>query len=162
MISKKDLVDRLQKDARQADVLHAKSRQLLTQAVRAGAAGGLTQREIASAVGRSQPEVSRILRFHGGSERARALTANRRSIIELVREHHGRDIRVFGSVATGQDTPESDIDLLVNFSISPNLLALARLERALTEAVGFAVEVTPSSNLPQHIRRRVEAESVPL
>jgi len=51
MIHTADLVRRLEADAKAADQLHAQSRQLLTQAIRAGAAAGLTQREIASAVG---------------------------------------------------------------------------------------------------------------
>jgi len=162
MIQTDDLVRRLEADAKAADQLHAQSRQLLTQAIRAGAAAGLTQREIASAVGRSQPEVSRLLRFHGNSDRARALMSKRRSVLNIVREHDGQSPRVFGSVATGQDTEESDIDLVVDFRIPPSLVALARLERALTDAVGYPVEVTPAAQLPEHIRRRVETESAPL
>lgn len=162
MSPQQDLLARLEADARQADELHAQSRQLLTQAVRAGAAGGLTQREIASAVRRSQPEVSRLLRFHGVSERARALMAQRRIIAELIGAHNGRNPRVFGSVATGQDRDHSDIDLLVDFPAPPSLYALARLERELSKAVGYTVEVTPASNLPPHIRPQVELESVPL
>ena len=157
-----DLVRRLEAEAKAADQLHAQSRQLLTQAIRAGAAAGLTQREIASAVGRSQPEVSRLLRFHGNSDRARALSSKRRSVLKLLREHHGQSPRVFGSVATGRDTETSDIDLVVDFHYPPSLLGLARLERALTDAVGYPVDVTPSSQLPEHIRRRVEIESAPL
>lgn len=162
MQSKADLVKRLEADARSADELHARSRALLTQAVRAGVAGGLTQREIAAAVGRSQPEVSRLLKFHGNTERARALVAVRHTVLNIISEHHGRNPRVFGSVAVGRDTGESDIDLLVEFDAPPSLMALARLERALSSAVGYPVEVTPAGNLPAHMRKRVSQESIQL
>lgn len=162
MKSKSDLVKRLEADARSAYELHVKSRALLTQAVRAGAAGGLTQREIAAAVGRSQPEVSRLLRFHGNTERARALVAQRQTVLDIIREHHGRNPQVFGSVATGRDTDESDIDLLVDFDEPPSLMTLARLERALSASVGYSVEVTPAGNVPAHVRKRISQESIQL
>lgn len=162
MEPKSDLLERLKDDARSADEMHVKSRALLTQAVRAGAAGGLTQREIAAAVGRSQPEVSRLLRFHGSTERARALVARRQAVLEVIRDYRGRNPQVFGSVAVGQDTDESDIDLLVEFDQPPSLLSLARLERALSGVVGFPVEVTPAGNLPPHKRTRISRESIPL
>lgn len=49
----------------------AQGRAELVGAVRAAAAAGMTQTEIAAAIGRSQPEVSRLLRFHGRSPLAR-------------------------------------------------------------------------------------------
>ena len=162
MASRSHLVERLRADARSADELHARSRALLTQAVRAGAAGGLTQREIAAAVGRSQPEVSRLLRFHGNTERAKALADSRRPVLDIIRQCGGRNPQVFGSVAVGRDTGESDIDLLVDFDEPPSLVTLARLERALTGVVGYPVEVTPAGTLPAHIRERVSQESIPL
>jgi hypothetical protein len=70
------------------------------------------QAEIARRIGRSQPEVSRLLHFHGTSPRAMALRRNRDVVRRLVRDAGGRNVRVFGSVATGTDHDGSDIDLL--------------------------------------------------
>ena len=148
--------------AQTADDMHARSRAMLVDAVRVGAAAGLTQREIASAIGRSQPEVSRLLRFHGRTPRARALASARTAVLRAIRSFGGRDAQVFGSVAAGTDTDESDIDLLVTFEHVPSLVTLARLERDLGRLTGVKVDVTPASHLPPHISRRLEQEAVPL
>ena len=157
-----DLLKRLMSDAQAADELHSRSRALLIRAVRAGSAAGLTQREIAAAVGRSQPEVSRLLRFHGSSERARALSAHRRTVLDIIRNVGGRGTRVFGSVAVGLDTEASDIDLLVEFDEVPSLMALARLERKLSAVVGYPVEVTPAGHMRKNLAAQVRETSVPL
>lgn len=156
------VLDEIRKAASEADDLHARSRAMLTEAVRKGARAGLTQRQIAEAVGRSQPEVSRLLRFHGSSEQARALSKSRGLVVDLVHANHGRDPLIFGSVATKQAKPGSDIDMLVTFDQPPSLLALARLEKELGRAIGYPVDVTPLGSLPEHMRKRVEREAVPL
>lgn len=108
------------------------------------------------------PEVSRLHRFHGQTPRARALASARTAVLGIIRAYRGRDARVFGSVAAGTDTDESDIDLLVTFDQVPSLVNLARLERDLGRLTGVKVDVTPSSHLPPHLSRRVEQEAVPL
>lgn len=155
-------MEEIRKAASEADRLHARSRAMLTEAVRKGARAGLTQRQIAEAVGRSQPEVSRLLRFHGSSDQARALSKNRGLVIDLVHAHQGRNPLIFGSVATDKAKPGSDIDILVTFDEPPSLMGLARLEREIGQIVGYPVDVTPATNLPQHMQRRVEREALPL
>ena len=99
---------------------------------------------------------------HRHSTRLRALRANREMVVGIVDLCRGRDVRIFGSVATGEDTAASDIDLLVTFDQAPSLMALARLERELSEAVGYRVEVTPADNLPTHKREQILEESIDL
>jgi predicted nucleotidyltransferase len=154
--------ERLRADARAAEELHARSRALLVGAVRAGAAAGLSQREIASAIGRSQPEVSRLLRFHGTSPGGRTLARNRKRVLDLAAAHGLRNVRVFGSVARGADGPGSDIDLLVDLPSGMSLFALARLEDRLSEILGTGVDIVPAVNLRPHVAERVLAEAVPL
>ena len=108
------------------------------------------------------PEVSRLLPFHGRTPRARVLVSQRDEVLTVIRSYGGRDTRVFGSVAAGTDTEESDIDLLVTFDQVPSLVTLARLERDLGRLTGAKVDVTPASHLPPHISRRTEREAVPL
>lgn len=154
--------DHIAASAREADALHARSRALLVAAAREGHAHGMTQREIAQAIGRSQPEVSRLLRFSGTTPLGRRLTERRTEVLAIVRAHGGRDPHVFGSVATGADTDESDIDLLVTFPIAPSLIGIARLERELTAAVGVEVDVLPTCGLRPPMRNRILKEAVPL
>ena len=145
-----------------ADELHARSRALLVGAVRAGAAAGLSQREIAAAIGRSQPEVSRLLRFHAASPRGADLARRRRDVISLAKRHGAQNVRVFGSVAHGTDGPSSDIDLLVDTPDDMSLFALARLELDLEGLLGSKVDVVSASGLREPMRDRILDEAIPL
>ncbi len=68
----------------------------------------------------------------------------------------------FGSVARGDDSASSDVDLLVDIDEGVGLLDLIGLERELTELLGVDVDVVPADALKPHIRGRVESEAVPL
>lgn len=156
------VVERLRADAGLADELHERSRVLLVNAVRAGAAAGLSQREIAEAVSRSQPEVSRLLRFHGSTELARRLVSKRRAIISLLAAHGLRNPRVFGSVARGEDGPSSDVDLLLDAPDGASLFTLSRLETRLGELLGADCDIVLADSLRGHLAGQVLREAVPL
>lgn len=152
----------IRRDARVADELHQESRRLLVGSARAGAAAGLSQRQISDAIGRSQPEVSRLLRFHEHSELGRKLERNRTAILKVLSAPGARNVRVFGSVSRGDDKPGSDIDLLVDFAKPASLFALARLEAAVTKILGVHVDVVPSDSLRLNLAENVLAEAVEL
>jgi uncharacterized protein len=154
--------DQLQAEARAADLLYARSRQILVDAVRAGVKAGLSQRDIAAAVGRSQPEVSRLVRFHGTTPLGKELRKHRADVIRIAREHGAHDLKVFGSVVTGKEHEKSDIDLLATFNPSVDLFDMVRLEFALGELLGVEVDVVPEKNLRPFLRDRVLSEAVPL
>jgi uncharacterized protein len=156
------LVAELSAEARRSDSLYRESRRVLVSAVRRGAASGMTQRQIARAVGRSQPEVSRLLRFQPTSPRGRVLARRRAEVLRAAADAGFRDVRVFGSVVRGQDGPDSDIDFLVTPPPEATLLDFARLERALSELLGNRVQVVPAGQLRPAVRDEVLAEAVPL
>jgi predicted nucleotidyltransferase/predicted XRE-type DNA-binding protein len=157
-----DVVRRLQTDGRTADELHARSRDLLISAARAGAAAGLTQREIAAALGRSQPEVSRLLRFRGSTDLGRRLADRRSEVLAALKRYAATNPRVFGSVARGTDRPGSDIDLLVDLPGEFSLFTLARLERDLSEIVDAPVDVVSASTLRDAVAQSARQDAVPL
>jgi predicted nucleotidyltransferase len=154
--------ERLQAEARAADKLHARSREMLVDAVRAGFNAGMSQRDIAAAVGRSQPEVSRLLRFQGTSPLGMKLRKNRSEVIRIAKSHGARQLRVFGSVVTGKEHSESDIDLLATFDGGVDLFDMVRLEFALGEVLGVTVDVVSEKSLRPFLRDRVVSEAVPL
>ncbi|MGX1933528.1 nucleotidyltransferase family protein [Microbacterium resistens] len=156
------VVEGLRRDAERADALQRESRDLLVGAVQRGMAAGLTQREIAQAVGRSQPEVSRLARQRRNRPLAHRLAAQRGEVLRLLTARGVAGVRVFGSVATGSETSASDIDLLIDVPRPLGLLTLARLERDLSRLLGAKVDLVPSSALSPHLRDRVLAEAVPL
>ena len=148
--------------ARQTDEATAWARAQLVRAVREAAAQGMTQSQIAREIGRSQPEVSRLLRFHGTSPLARDLRRNADQIRELVAEAGGTRVRVFGSLAVGEDQPSSDVDLLFEMNRPLSLMQLGRLEQRISDLLGTPVDLVPESALRPDLRERVYAEAVSL
>jgi uncharacterized protein len=90
------------------------------------------------------------------------LKRQRMRVIELARRRGAINVRVFGSVARKEDTPESDIDLLVDLEPGHTILDLVGLRRELTEALGVSVDVTTVGMLKKHLRPRILAEAIPL
>ena len=69
---------------------------------------------------------------------------------------------MFGSVATGGERDDSDIDLLFTASEPLSLMRLGRLEQDLSHLVGVKVDIVPDSALKANLRDRVLAEAVAL
>lgn len=69
---------------------------------------------------------------------------------------------MFGSVARGEDTSESDIDLLVDLAPGTGLFSLGTLEREISEVLGTHVDVAPSDSLRPTVRAEAEAEAIEL
>ena len=79
-------------------------------------------------------------------------------LIEICRKSDVAMIGVFGSVARGEATSQSDIDLLVRFSKSKSLLALVALERQISTAFGRKVDLLTEAAISPYIRDRVKRE----
>lgn len=137
----------------------------LESAIVSAAHVGASQREIARAAGCSQPYVSRLVtlgrkRFVPSSELGFLLAAHRREVAQIVARYGAGNVRVFGSVARGEDDEDSDVDLLIDAPDDLGLLGLGRLERELAQLLGAAVDVVPDRLLKDDVRRT--AEPVPL
>jgi uncharacterized protein len=146
--------------ARQSDAAARRAREALVLAVRQAAAEGMTQAQIAAEIGRSQPEVSRLLHFHGMTPLARRLRASRAEIVRLIADAGGTDVRVFGSVARGDDSEVSDVDLLFAMRRPMSLLDLGELEERIAEVVKVSVDLVPESSWRPALRERVLDEAV--
>jgi uncharacterized protein len=86
----------------------------------------------------------------GGAGRAplRALVERHRDAIKAsAARHHGRRVRLFGSVARGDEHQDSDIDLLVDFVPGSSLFDLLRLNRELEELLHRPVDVVSQGGL---------------
>ena len=78
-----------------------------------------------------------------------------------MRQHRGLTAALFGSVARGDDTPESDIDFLVEFVPGSSLFDLMDLQDALQQLVGVAVDVVSVGGLKDR-DERIRREAVPI
>ncbi len=92
----------------------------------------------------------------------RRLRRHRRQILRLAAERGADHIRVFGSVARGDDGDASDLDLLVDLGDKVGLVGLAGLERELSELLDVHVEIVPASLLKPAVRQSAEAEAIAL
>ena len=148
--------------ARRSDDAVRDARAELVRAIREAARQGVTQAQIARLIGRSQPEVSRLLRFHGRGPLAQQIRRHAREVRDLIGQAGGSNVRVFGSVATGAEHAGSDIDLLFDMGTPMGLMELGALERLLSELLGADVDLIPTAALRPDLRDRVLAEAVTL
>ncbi len=77
-------------------------------------------------------------------------------------EYGGSNVRVFGSVATGDDRPNSDVDLVFTMGRPLSLLELGRLEQRLTAVLEVEVDAVPDSTLRPELKERILAEAITL
>ena len=72
------------------------------------------------------------------------------------------NLRVFGSVARGQDRQDSDVDLLADVPSGMGLFELGRLQAELEAILGSQVDPVPTDDLKPAIRARAERDLVAL
>lgn len=148
---------------------------------------GLTQRELARRAGTSQPAlaryergravpslttVERILAATGkrlglsltdaeptsAGPVGRVVAAHREAVREILDQHGVGRAVVFGSVARGEDTSDSDLDLLVEMPRA-TYIRLASLRADLEDELGMPVDVTVRSLLSPEVERSIDAEA---
>ena len=91
------------------------------------------------------------------------------SIIQTLREHERElraagieHLRLFGSVARGEATVESDVDLMADLDRSKrlSLVGMARLENQLTDLLGVRVDLSPADSMKEAVRARAVREAI--
>lgn len=160
----------------------------LIKAARAKAA--LTQAELARRAGTSQPAIAayesgdkipnaatleRLLRASGATLTAEhaperrprgrlidVLRERREEILRIAAAHHAGNVRVFGSVARGEEDDRSDVDLLVDMELGASLLDQARLRRAVSALLGLDVDVITAGGLLPRDRTTILEDAIPL
>jgi predicted nucleotidyltransferase len=88
-------------------------------------------------------------------------TEKRDAIVRLGERHGASNIRVFGSVARGDNREGSDIDFIVDFEKGRSLFDLIRFKLDLQELLSTNVDVVTSNSL-RYLRQRVMSEAQPL
>ena len=91
-----------------------------------------------------------------------ALKVRRNEVLRIASARGARRVRLFGSMARGEQGPTSDIDLLVEMEPGRTLLDLMNLEEDLEQLLGRPVDVVTEGALNPRIRERVLAEAVAL
>jgi predicted nucleotidyltransferase len=86
----------------------------------------------------------------------------RDDVPRLAGRHGARNIRVFGSVARGEERDTSDLDLLVEWEAGRSLLDHVALVQDLEELLGTKVHVGTERSLHWYVRDRILKEARPL
>jgi hypothetical protein len=84
----------------------------------------------------------------------------RNKLIDILKRHDVKKAALFGSVARGEATEESDIDLLIEFEGRKSLLDLAGLQLELQDAVKRQVDVLTYKSLHPRLKDRILREQV--
>jgi predicted nucleotidyltransferase len=79
----------------------------------------------------------------------------REQLLDIARRHGVSNVRVFGSVARGEDGADSDVDLLVDPSIDTTLLDLARIKLEAEDLTGLPFDVRTPLSLSKRFRSQV-------
>jgi uncharacterized protein len=90
------------------------------------------------------------------------LRRQRRRLLEAAKKHGVGHLRAFGSLARGEATAESDVDLLVDLKPGRTLLDLAAFRREAGEILDLPVDVATADMLKDRIRDEVLSEALPL
>ena len=105
---------------------------------------------------RTHPEVRGI----PDTPRGRRLRQHRRALVNAVAEAGASNLRVFGSVARGEDGPDSDVDLLVDLPEDTSLFTVLALEGTLERILKVKVDLAPAGSLKPRVRAEALADAV--
>ena len=89
-----------------------------------------------------------------------ALSLHRTQIREIALRHRVIGVRVFGSALHGDDTADSDLDLLVEPTAQTTLLDIGAIRFELKQLLGMNVDVLTPNSLPASFREQVLRESM--
>lgn len=90
------------------------------------------------------------------------LRRRRAAVMALAAKHGVTDVRVFGSVARGEDGPDSDLDLLVHLPDGAGLFLLSRFKHDLEDLLHVAVDVVPDEGVKPRVRVNIDKDLVAL
>lgn len=91
-----------------------------------------------------------------------ALKLHRDRIREIALSHRVTNPRVFGSVLRGEDTEDSDLDILVEPTKETTLMDIGAIQFEISELLKISIDVLTPRALPEKFRHIVEQEAQPI
>ena len=83
---------------------------------------------------------------------------NFNKIITILQRYGVKRISVFGSYARGEANPESDIDIIVEFTDRKSLLDIVGIEQELSEVLGIKVDLLTEKSISPYLVDRIKKE----
>jgi predicted nucleotidyltransferase len=106
------------------------------------------------------PRIRRRPRTRRGADTNQVIGPFGSRIVRLARRFHASDPRVFGSVARGEATPTSDVDIVVRFDAEATLFDQIRFQRAVQRLLHRRVDVVSESAIHWYAKPQILAEAV--
>lgn len=147
-------------DARREEEL-ARLRRVL--ALRAMVATGMSQRQIATALGVTQPAVSQQMKHSpdlGDVDPADLLAAASATLKSLAADRGFTKLAVFGSVARGQSRPDSDIDLIVETPPGTSTFDFIRFKQLVEQVLGRQIDLIDYGGLKSGLDDDIRREAI--
>lgn len=132
-------------------------------ALRAMVAAGMSQRQIAVALGISQPAVSQQLKFApelDDVDPAELLEAATPILKALAADRGYRRFAVFGSVARGADQPGSDIDLIIEAPAGTSSFGFLQFKQLIEQVLGREIDLVDYGGLKPKLDDDIRREAV--
>lgn len=86
----------------------------------------------------------------------------KRKVIEFLQGHGAKRIAIFGSYARGEETRESDLDILVEFSGRKSLLDIIGMEQDLSDIIGIKVDLLTERSIEPQIMSEIRKDMAPV
>lgn len=81
-------------------------------------------------------------------------------IVHLLKNKGAKKIAVFGSYVRGKEEPESDIDIIVEFSERKSLMDIVGIEQELSEMLGIKADLLTEKSISPYLIDRIKKEMV--
>ena len=79
-------------------------------------------------------------------------------VISILKRYGVTKVKVFGSYARGEETPYSDLDIIVEFSQRKSLMDLVGIEQEIHDELGINVELVNENYINPHLIYRIREE----
>jgi len=84
----------------------------------------------------------------------------REKVISILKRHGARKISIFGSYIRGEATPDSDLDVLVEFPEAKGLIKFIGIENELSETLGIKVDLLTEKGISPYLVERIKKEAI--
>lgn len=81
-------------------------------------------------------------------------------IVRMLKKEGVKKIGVFGSYVRGEESPDSDIDVLVEFSDRKSLLDIIGIEQELSDTLDIKVDLLTEKSISPYLIDRIKREMV--
>ena len=83
-----------------------------------------------------------------------------KTVINMLQKNGAKKISIFGSRAKGLEKPDSDLDILVEFSTIPTLLKIVKIERELSEKIGIKIDLLTEKAISPLLIDKIKREAI--